>query len=231
MKRSLRRGLIGTALVLLLVGGAATAVPPLLWGDGVDYSQVASITATHEYQDPALLERAWALPVAAIYERDGVDFRRNGSFCGPASAVNVLRSLGTDAQQSRILDDTGLRTVFGLRLGGVTLDQLADVVRHKSGRSVTVLRDLELAAFRAEVAHSNDRTRRYIVNFHRGPLFGKGGGHHSPVAGYLAAEDLVLVVDVNRRYKPWLVSTERLFAAVDTVDKSTGKKRGLLRIE
>jgi hypothetical protein len=96
---------------------------------------------------------------------------------------------------------------------------------------VTVLRDLDLAGFRQELSHANDPTRRYTVNFSRGPLFGRGGGHHSPIGGYLADRDLVLVLDVNRKYQPWLVSSERLFRAVDTIDKSSHLKRGLLRIE
>jgi len=41
----------------------------------------------------------------------------------------------------------------------------------------------------------------------------------------------VLVLDVNARFRPWLVSTERLLAALNTVDKQSGQKRGLLRIE
>ncbi|HEY6077173.1 MAG TPA: phytochelatin synthase family protein, partial [Polyangiaceae bacterium] len=71
--------------------------------------------------------------------------------------------------------------------------------------------------------------RRYIVNFQRAPLFAQGVGHHSPIAGYLEPEDLVFVLDVNEKFKPWLVSSERLFKAVDTSDGD--KKRGLLRIE
>lgn len=67
-----------------------------------------------------------------------------------------------------------------------------------------------------------------IVNFHRGPLFGRGHGHFSPVLGYLAERDLVLVGDVNADYKPYLVPVERLWRGVDTVDDATGKKRGLL---
>jgi hypothetical protein len=217
-------------LLLALVGGAAVA-PRLLWGDGVDYSRVTSIAEAPEYQDAALMAAAWRLPVAASYARVGVDYQRNGSFCGPTSAVNVLRSLGLAADQATILDGTGLTMLFGVRPGGVTLDQLAEVLRLKSGRRVTVLRDFDLATFRAEMAHVNDPARRYVVNFHRGPLFGRGGGHHSPIGGYLAAEDLVLVVDVNRAFRPWLVPTARLFAAVDTVDKVSGKKRGLLVVE
>lgn len=226
-----RKALLAVGVAVALLGGAVVVVPPLLFSDGVDYSAVASIKALPAYQDPTLLARAWALPVAATYHQDGIDWQHNGSFCGPTSAVNVLRSLGAAADQRTILDGTPLHATLGMLWGGATLDELAAVVRAKSGRQVTVLRDLTLDQFREEMAHTNDPARRYIVNFHRGPLFGKGGGHHSPIGGYLADQDLVLVVDVNETYKPWLVPTARLFGAVDTVDKSTGRKRGLLRIE
>jgi hypothetical protein len=36
---------------------------------------------------------------------------------------------------------------------------------------------------------------------------------------------------VNKKYGPWLVKPERLYEAVSVVDRSTGKKRGLLLIE
>jgi hypothetical protein len=75
-----------------------------------------------------------------------------------------------------------------------------------TGSNVTVLRDLDLAAFREHLRRANDPSRRYVVNFDRGVLFGTGAGHHSPIAGYLVDEDLVLVLDVNERYGPWLVS-------------------------
>jgi hypothetical protein len=224
-----RKRLLVAVSLLALVGGGLAMAPRLLFGDGVDYSHVASIKKTPEWKDPTLLERAWALPVAARY-KSGIDYQRNGSFCGPTSAVNVMRSWGVAADQATILDGSAVHTTFGLVFGGVTLDELAGVLRTR-GRKVTVLRDLDLAAFRAEIAHTNDPDRRYIVNFHRGPLFGQGGGHHSPIAGYLPDRDLVLVLDVNQKYEPWLVSTERLFAAVDTVDKQSHQKRGLLRIE
>src|SRR5512147_1234740 len=47
------------------------------------YAGVVSIAAAPSYQDPALLERAWALPVAALYRQDGYEFQGNPSFCGP----------------------------------------------------------------------------------------------------------------------------------------------------
>ena len=62
-------------------------------------------------------------------------------------------------------------------------------------RSVTVLRDLTPEAFRDQLGHVNDPSRRYVINFAPAPIFGSGVGHHSPIGGYLEAEDLVLVLD------------------------------------
>jgi hypothetical protein len=231
MARRIKRAMVALAVLLALGGGAVVLLPPLLFGDHVDYSHVVSIERAPEYQDPALLERAFAQPVAAAYRRGGLDAQRNPSFCGPTTVVDLLRSLGTPAEQAHVLDGTDEHTTFGLLLGGLTLDQVADVVRKKTGRRVTVLRDLDLAAFRAEVARANDPSLRYLVNFTRGPLFGHGGGHHSPIGAYLPDRDLVLVLDVNAKYQPWLVKTERLFEAANTIDRSSHQKRGLLRIE
>jgi hypothetical protein len=230
MIRARRIALSIVACVVILAGGAGLLGPRLLFGPSADYSAVISIEQAPVYKDPVQLQRAFLLPVAARY-RDQLEFQKNPSFCGPTSAVNVLRSLGASADQNSILDGTGTTTLFGILPAGMTLDRLARLLEQKQSGHVTVLRDFDLAAFRAEVAHANDPARRYIVNFHRGPLFGQGGGHHSPLAGYLADEDLVLVLDVNAKYRPWLVKTERLFAAVDTVDFTSGKKRGLIRIE
>jgi phytochelatin synthase len=225
-----RKVLVSVGAAGVVLGGAAAAVSPLLSGDRADYSQVVSIGAAREFQDPALLEKAWGLPVAQLY-RPGLEFQSNLSFCGPASMVNMMRSLGVAADQRTVLADTGVTTLLGMVPGGVTLDQLGDIARRKLGRTVTVLRDLDREAFRAHLRRVNDPSRRYVINFARGPLFGRGGGHHSPIAGYLAGEDLVLVLDVNSKYRPWLVRPDRLYQAMDTIDRSTGKKRGLLLVE
>ena len=142
---------------------------------------------------------------------------------GAASDVNSVANCAENA-----LDGTG-KCWGGFCMAGLSLDELAEIARHATGRKVTVLRNLTLAQFREELTHVNDPARRYIVNFQRAPLFAQGGGHHSPVAAYLEDEDLVLVLDVNEKFKPWLVTSERLFKAVDTSDG--GQKRGLLRIE
>ena len=92
-----------------------------------------------------------------------------------------------------------------------------------------MLRDLTADEFRQHMRRANDPGRRYIINFSRGQIFGTGAGHHSPIAGYLEAEDMVFVLDVNENFRPWLVERSRLFAAMDTFDGD--RKRGLLLIE
>ncbi len=218
------------ALLVLALVVAALAYFPLRATVFAPRFDVPSIAATPQYKDGALLDRAWQLPVAATFDRRVV-VQSNGSVCGPSSVANIFRSLGdASASQDKVLDGSG-HCVTGLCLGGLTLDELGEVARRKTSKKVTVVRDIGLEELRVHLKQTNDPARRYLVNFHRGLLFGKGVGHHSPIAGYLEAEDLVLVLDVNAAFGPWLVSSERLFRAMDSVDSSSGKKRGLLVFE
>ena len=220
------------ALAVVVLGAAAAFVlvaRPFLFPEQWD---VVSIRQAPQFQDRTLLERAWRMPVAASYRRAGIAFQPNGSICGPTSVANVMRSLGTPGETpQQVIAGTGLCRINDICFGGITLDDVAGLVRSRTGKRVTALRDLSLEALRAELVHVNDPSRRYIANFDRGPLFGKGGGHHSPLGAYLADEDLVLVIDVNQSFRPWLVETARLRDALNTPDTSTGRSRGLLRIE
>lgn len=127
-----------------------------------------------------------------------------------------------------MLAGTG-RCWTGICILGLTLDELAEVARANTSRKITVLRDLGEEQVLEHLRRSNDPDRRYAVNFNREQIFGAGVGHHSPIGGYLEAEDLVFVLDVNSNYQLWLVERTRLFAAVDTLDGDS--KRGLLLIE
>jgi len=174
------------------------------------------------------MERAWRLPVAATFNRQ-LTWQSNGSRCGPAALANVYRSLGDSAiTEATVLAGTG-RCWTGVCILGLTLDELPGVARTNTSRKITIFRDLSEGQFRDHLRRSNDPDRRYIVNFNRKQIFGAGVGHYSPVGGYLEAEDLVPILDVNRDYQPWLVERTRLFAAINTFDGE--KKRGLLLIE
>lgn len=214
-------GLVSVVLVLGLAGFYARepAAPP------------SSIEFTPAYQNEALLKRAWDLPVARLYGPQGYLFQSNPSVCGPTSIADLLHSEGRAADPKSVMNGSGVWEIFGILPGGLTLDQEAEILERNSGKPVTKLRDLSLEAFRAEMARSNDPARRIIVNFTRMPLFGRGHGHFSPILGYLADKDLVFVGDVNGNYRPWLVSTTRLYEAQDTLDTTSHAKRGVLEIE
>jgi hypothetical protein len=190
---------------------------------------VPSIRSQKEYQDPELLARGWALPAAQSI-KPKFSYQSNGSTCGPTSLANVFRSLGEDADEQSVRKGAG-KCWTGICFGGLTLDELAELVHERGTHKATVLRDLDYDGFLAELRRSNDPKRRYVVNFQRGLLFAKGTGHHSPVGGYLEPENLVFVLDVNEDFRPWLVDARRLFDAMNSVDSSSGKKRGLLLIE
>lgn len=219
MKRVAKRIVSGVVGVLLLVVIAFVLTgPPKVPKEAIQSSVI---------RDDALLARARALPVAATYGE--LAWQSNGSFCGPASLANAFRSFGdATTTEKQVLDGTG-RCWSGMCIPGLTLDQLADVARAHTQRKVTVLRDLTPEQFREHLRRSNDPSRRYTVNFARKAIFGAGAGHHSPIGGYLEAEDLVYVLDVNAEFRPWLVERDRLFRAVDTMDGD--KKRGLILIE
>lgn len=177
-----------------------------------------------------MLAQAWSLPVASRY-KPHIEYQHNFTFCGPTSLANVQRSWGLIADQDTMLDGTGVSTILGYLPKGLTLDELADVARQKLHKRVIVMRGLDLATFRQHLKLSNDPLRRYVINFSRRPLFGAGGGHHSPIAGYLVDADLVLVLDVNSDFRPWLVKSVRLWEAMNTLDSTSQKPRGLLLIE
>lgn len=215
-----RRLAIGGALALVLLAVAPLALlPPTIPPEAIRSSV---------NRRPDLLERAWALPAAASFKRE-LAWQSNGSVCGPASVANVFRSLGEAATSERAVLEGTARCWTGFCLMGLTLDQLAEVARRHTRRTVTVLRDLSLEEFTEHLRRSNDPHRRYLVNFTRKVIFGAGGGHHSPIGGYLEDEDLVFVLDVNHDFQPWLVERSRLYAAIDTLDGD--RKRGLLLIE
>jgi hypothetical protein len=220
MRRSARIVLCFGAAALIALSGAALVVHQTKVSPAAIQSSVI--------RTEGMIARAWQLPAASAFERK-VIWQSNASMCGPASVANALRSLGEPViSETAVLAGTG-RCWTGVCILGLTLDELASLARTKTQRTVTVLRDLTPAEFQAHLKRSNETGRRYIINFSRKEIFGAGSGHHSPIGGYLEAEDLVFVLDVNRDFQPWLVERARLFAAMDSWDGE--RKRGMLLIE
>lgn len=223
----INRRRVGVGLVVAF--GAVVAFVALGPGRPVPPGFV-SIRKAPSFQDAALLEKAWALPVAAKYPRPLIS-QSNPSACGPTSVANVLRSTGVEATSDQVAAH-GVGCFAGICTMGLTLGELASAATASApGWTITTLHPSSVEALREELRHANEEDRRYVINLHRFPLFGAGGGHHSPLGGYLEAEDLVFVLDVNASYGPWLVSTSRLYEAMDTTDDSSGEKRGLLKLQ
>ncbi|RBP06415.1 phytochelatin synthase [Roseiarcus fermentans] len=218
------------AIALTLAGVlAAAGVAAVLWP--APPIPPDSIERTPTYQNEALLARAWSLPVAHRYGPAGYVYQPNQSVCGPTSVADVMLSEGRPTDPKTVADLSGAFQIFGYLPRGLTLDQEAEVLGKAADAPVKTLRGLSLDDFRAEMAKSNDPSERIVVNFTREPLFGRGHGHFSPVLGYLADQDLVFVGDVNARFKPWLVPTQRLYEAQNTIDSDSGLKRGVLEVE
>jgi glutathione gamma-glutamylcysteinyltransferase len=71
-----------------------------------------------------------------------------------------------------------------------------------------------------------------IVNYSRRTLGQTGDGHFSPIGGYHAGSDRVLLLDTARfKYPPHWVPVELLFAATQTQDAATGLPRGWLGLK
>src|SRR5215472_5253990 len=132
--RSMKRALSIAAVTLVgaFVVGAMFLLPPAVPPEVIERSVI------HEQ---TLLEKAWRLPTASTFAHH-VDYQSNQSLCGPASIANILRSFGEPADtEKKVLAHT-TKCWSGICIFGLSLDELADVTRTATKRSVTVLRDL-----------------------------------------------------------------------------------------
>lgn len=162
------------------------------------------------------------------------------AFCGLGSLVVVLNALEIDPGRlwkgpwrwfsEELLDCCA--PLDAVREKGLTMDELACLGRC-NGAEVDIVRalDADVSAFRAalhEVVRS-PRAPVMVAGYSRAKLDQTGDGHFSPVAGYHAERDLVLLLDVARfKYPPHWVPLARLFEAMQTRDPATGRSRGWL---
>ena len=141
----------GVWALITLAGGAGLVVSQTKVRPDAIRSSVA--------RSEAGVEKAWALPAASTFKRE-LTWQSNPSLCGPASIANALRSLGgTATSETAVLAGTG-RCWTGFCFMGLTLDELGDVTRLKTNRTVSVLRDLSTEKFLQHLRRANEPHRR-----------------------------------------------------------------------
>ena len=161
------------------------------------------------------------------------------SFCGLASLVMALNALGVDPGRvwrgpwrwfsEELLDCcTPLTEV---QRTGVTLEQVMCLARC-NGAEGTLARPgtRGIDGFRADVhAATRSSERVLVLGYSRATLGQTGAGHFSPIGGYHAASDRLLVLDVARfKYPPYWAPLPLVFDAMLERDALTARERGWL---
>jgi glutathione gamma-glutamylcysteinyltransferase len=164
------------------------------------------------------------------------------TYCGISSLVMVLNALEVDPKRlwkgvwrwfSEDIADC-CDQLSSIQAEGVSLEGLARLA-HCNGVTVEVTHaeHSSLVQFRALVQEvcSDENKQALIASYSRQALGQTGEGHFSPIGGYHAAKDLVLLMDVARfKYPPHWVPLSLLWSAMESLDSVTGKTRGYLRV-
>jgi glutathione gamma-glutamylcysteinyltransferase len=164
------------------------------------------------------------------------------SFCGLGTLVIVLNALAIDPGRAwrgpwrwfgeELLDCC--RPLDVVKEKGITFAQLVCLARcngaHVEARraSESTLEQFRDAVRRASVTSGEPHL---VVSYTRSALGQTGEGHFSPIGGFHAARDLVLVLDVARfKYPPHWVPVQKLWEAMLPLDPATGKSRGFFEL-
>ena len=211
----------------LLLADAAPAV--VYWDSATGKTLRARISADADY---------WQLaPTFAM--------QMTQSYCGVASAITVLNAMPinkpvdpiyaphayftqnnffTPAVEKIIPSQTVLKM-------GMTRDEMATALMQHSVKVNSIAGDsLDDTALRSLLKKTLGEDGQYVlVNFLRAGLGQVGGGHWSVLAAYDAKSDSVLLLDVAKyKYAPAWVSISTLRLAINTIDTTSNKPRGLV---
>ena len=162
------------------------------------------------------------------------------AFCGLGSLVVALNALAIDPGRLwkgpwRWFAEDLLDCCVPLdevRSRGLDLDEVTCLARC-NGAVVELQRAAtsDLAAWRASLSAAAHGDGIMIASYDRGAVEQTGEGHFSPIGGYHAARDLVLVLDVARfKYPPHWLPAERLWQAMRVLDPSTARSRGWITL-
>jgi Phytochelatin synthase len=177
-----------------------------------------------------------------------VETQQNLAFCGPASIVAVMNSLGTPRPADTHLypynfytqdnifnaDTQRVKSFVMVSIGGMTLAEMASFFNalgvKATAHPADNLNEDTLRGLLKSVLAKPDA--RIVANFNRKILGQEGGGHHSPLAAYDETSDSVLILDVAKfKYPPAWIKLGDLLHAMQNVDSDSGKSRGLVVVE
>ncbi len=193
------------------------------------------------YQDDKLINKVVQSPVAQAYIQGGLEYQLREGFCSSATIRCILKSIPNMSYENipPVKGGASIPTIVKNNIDNATNGLTKTTIVYGSDG---------YDAFRQVLKKANDPRFRVGANFLRSPLFGYispwfvpfhfilglFGGHFSPIIGYLEDEDLVAIFDVNHTYGGiYLVESQRLFGAIDTIDLSVKNKitRALLVTE
>jgi glutathione gamma-glutamylcysteinyltransferase len=151
--------------------------------------------------------------------------RCNGAYC----SLNY----GTDVTVDKFREDVLLVSRCATRSDGTTVCcGLAREPNVNAGVESTMTEDCCNGNGSTEIMGTCSKVpgrHVMIVAYNRGDLNQSGSGHFSPIGGYCAERDLVLIMDVARfKYPPHWVPLPLLHQAMQAVDPDTGRSRGYL---
>ncbi|KAJ1416618.1 Phytochelatin synthase, N-terminal catalytic domain [Sesbania bispinosa] len=161
------------------------------------------------------------------------------AYCGLATLTVVLNALSIDPGRKwkgpwRWFDDSMLdccEPLEKIKVQGITFGKVACLARC-NGAKVEPFRWNESTVhdFRNRVISCcTSEDRHVIVSYYRKTFNQTGEGHFSPLGGYHAERDMVLILDVTRyKYPPHWVPLTLLWNAMNTIDPSTGLHRGYM---
>ena len=164
------------------------------------------------------------------------------AFCGLGSLVVVLNALAIDPGRLwkgpwRWFSEEMLDCCVSLevvRRAGLTLGEVGCLARCNGAdaRVVAASAGDEEVFRQAILQSSRSATGPFLIAaYSRAALGQSGQGHYSPIGGYHAGRDLVLLLDVARfKYPPHWVPLPQLFRAMQAADPVTGQSRGFIQL-
>jgi hypothetical protein len=169
----------------------------------------------------------------------------NQTYCGVASAITVLNAMPIKKPidpiyaphayftQSNFFTAEVVKVISPqtVRAQGMTRDEMVKTLRCHGVKATTVAGDsVDESALRLLMQKAlGDDGQFVLVNFSRAALGQEGWGHWSVLAAYDAASDRVLILDVSKyMYAPEWIRINTLRKAINTLDTTSNKKRGLV---